>query len=102
MGMVKGLMVKEYHVISDSCSCGCHERLRVGSQVAADIREGLFKELGITCCGGIAHNKLLSKLVAGTHKPNQQTTLFPESTNTLMSSLKSVRNIPGTVFTLIT
>ena len=86
--------------VSDSCSCGCHERLKVGSQIAADIREGLFKELGITCCGGIAHNKLLSKLVAGAHKPNQQTTLFPESTSALMASLNSVRNIPGMKITI--
>lgn len=94
-GTLAGHVYGEEPSVIESCSCGCHERLRVGSQLAADIREGLFKELGITCCGGIAHNKLLSKLVAGTHKPNQQTTLFPENTSVLMSSLRSVRNIPG-------
>lgn len=75
--------------------CGCEQQLVVGSHIAAEIREGLFKELGITSCGGIAHNKLLSKLVAGTHKPNQQTTLFPRDVGTLMAQLNSVRCIPG-------
>ena len=92
---VSFMLIRKALFLTDSCSCGCHERLRVGSQLAADIREGLNRELGITCCGGIAHNKLLSKLVAGSHKPNQQTTLFPENTGSLMHSLKSVRNIPG-------
>ncbi|KAK3585277.1 hypothetical protein CHS0354_040221 [Potamilus streckersoni] len=79
----------------ESCICGCHTRLAVGSQIADDIRDSLFQELGITCCGGISYNKLLSKLVAGTHKPNQQTTLFPEQTQELLKSLKHVRQIPG-------
>ncbi|XP_046545340.1 DNA polymerase iota-like isoform X2 [Haliotis rubra] len=77
------------------CSCGCRIRLAVGSQIAADIREALHLELGITCCAGIAHNKLLAKLVAGTHKPNQQTTLFPDSVFTLLSSLSQARSLPG-------
>ena len=80
---------------SDLCGCGCHQRLTVGSQVAADIREGLCSELGITSCGGVAVNKLLSKLVASQHKPNQQTTLFPEQTKNLMGELTNVRQIPG-------
>ncbi|XP_013417693.1 DNA polymerase iota-like [Lingula anatina] len=80
---------------ADSCTCGCHARLTVGTQIAADIRSALQEELGISCCAGIASNKLLSKLVAGTHKPNQQTVLFPEHTFELMLSLEAVRAIPG-------
>ncbi|XP_053405434.1 DNA polymerase iota-like isoform X2 [Mercenaria mercenaria] len=92
--------MKGHVYMSDShakgtCTCGCRERLAVGSHIAEEIRAGLLKELGITCCGGIAHNKLLSKLVAGTYKPNQQTTLFPDKVNILMSSLNSVRSIQG-------
>ncbi|XP_067665765.1 DNA polymerase iota-like isoform X2 [Haliotis asinina] len=78
-----------------ACSCGCRLRLAVGSQIAADIREALHLELGITCCAGIAHNKLLAKLVAGKHKPNKQTTLFPDRVLTLLSSLSQTRSLPG-------
>ncbi|CAH1253906.1 POLI [Branchiostoma lanceolatum] len=72
-----------------------HTRLVCGSQIAGEMRETLHSELGITCCAGIAHNKLLAKLVAGRHKPNQQTTLLPEGVQPLMGTLKTVRNIPG-------
>ncbi|CAH1796183.1 unnamed protein product [Owenia fusiformis] len=77
------------------CYCGCHKRLLIGSQIAAEIRKSLHQELGITCCAGIAHNKLLAKLVGATHKPNQQTVLLPEFITELMVSLKDVRKIPG-------
>ncbi|BFY98096.1 hypothetical protein BsWGS_01136 [Bradybaena similaris] len=77
------------------CQCGCELRLQIGSQIAAEIREDLHKELGITSCAGIGHNKLLAKLVAGTHKPNQQTTLLPHSALDLVSSFSSVVSIPG-------
>lgn len=70
----------------------------MGSHIAAEIREGLAEDLGITCCAGISYNKLLSKLVAGTHKPNQQTTLFPYQAHMLLGELSSVRNIPGELF----
>ncbi|OWF54711.1 uncharacterized protein LOC110441558 [Mizuhopecten yessoensis] len=78
-----------------TCTCGCHERLTVGSQIAADIRDALHQEINITCCAGISYNKLLSKLVAGKHKPNQQTTLFPEQTAQFMATVGQVRRIPG-------
>lgn len=78
-----------------NCLCGCHSRLLIGSQVAMELRQALWEELGITGCAGIAHNKLLSKLVAGAHKPNQQTTLFPDRGMELLSTLKSVKQIPG-------
>ncbi|WAR00079.1 POLI-like protein [Mya arenaria] len=77
------------------CGCGCFQRLVVGSHLAGEIREALQTELKITCCAGVAHNKLLSKLVAGTYKPNQQTTLLPHMTARLLASLNSVRSIPG-------
>ncbi|XP_069137604.1 DNA polymerase iota-like isoform X2 [Argopecten irradians] len=77
------------------CICGCRDRLTVGSQISADIRDALYQELNITCCAGISYNKLLSKLVAGTHKPNQQTTLFPKQTAQFMSTVGQARRIPG-------
>ncbi|XP_063231159.1 DNA polymerase iota [Bacillus rossius redtenbacheri] len=88
----------EGHVYSDAterCMCGCYSRLRVGAVIAADMRAQIFEELGLTCCAGIAHNKLLAKLVCGVHKPNQQTTIFPSSVPGLMAGIESIRKIPG-------
>jgi len=70
-------------------------RLAVGSVIAAEMRQAIFSTLGLTGCAGIASNKLLAKLVSGTFKPNQQTTLLPYSTAELMSSLTGLIRVPG-------
>uniref|UniRef100_A0A8C1IA56 Polymerase (DNA directed) iota n=1 Tax=Cyprinus carpio TaxID=7962 RepID=A0A8C1IA56_CYPCA len=70
-------------------------RLAVGSVIAAEMRQAIFSTLGLTGCAGIANNKLLAKLVSGTFKPNQQTTLLPYSTAELMSSLTGLIKVPG-------
>ncbi|XP_030048815.1 DNA polymerase iota isoform X2 [Microcaecilia unicolor] len=72
-----------------------HLRLAVGSQIAAEMRETLYNRLGLTCCAGVASNKLLSKLVCGTFKPNQQTVLLPESCQRMMGSLEHLGKVPG-------
>ncbi|XP_066939377.1 DNA polymerase iota-like isoform X2 [Macrobrachium rosenbergii] len=79
----------------DPCGCGCYERLIVGSHIAREVREAIYKKTGITCCAGIAHNKLIAKIVSGYHKPNDQTLIFPWQVCDLMNSLKSVKSIPG-------
>ncbi|XP_063816087.1 DNA polymerase iota isoform X2 [Pseudophryne corroboree] len=86
------------HVYNDQIvnpSDWTHRRLVAGSHVAADIRAAVYSRLGLTGCAGIASNKLLSKLVSGTFKPNQQTVLFPESSSRLINSLSHVNRIPG-------
>ncbi|XP_075041567.1 DNA polymerase iota isoform X2 [Mixophyes fleayi] len=86
------------HVYNDqiiSLSDRIHQQMVAGSHVAADIRAAVFSRLGLTGCAGIASNKLLSKLVSGTFKPNQQTVLFPESSGHLINSLSHVNRIPG-------
>lgn len=88
------------HLMSDRnsftlCNCGCENRLIVGSIIAQEIRDRLFAELGITSCAGIAHNKILAKLIGSANKPNKQTVLAPVCASTFMSSLGSVRNITG-------
>ncbi|KAF5288483.1 hypothetical protein FQA39_LY15412 [Lamprigera yunnana] len=80
---------------SEICGCGCYDRLKMGSIISQEIREGLDKDLKLTTCAGIAHNKLLAKLVGSLHKPNQQTTIFPNSAVELMLNLSSVAKIPG-------
>lgn len=77
------------------CQCGCEERLKMGTVIAQEIREALRNEFNLTTCAGIAHNKLLAKLVGAKNKPNQQTVVFPNSALELMLSLSSVTKIPG-------
>ncbi|XP_044287488.1 DNA polymerase iota isoform X2 [Varanus komodoensis] len=72
-----------------------HRRLAVGSQIAAEMREAMYNRLGLTGCAGIATNKLLSKLVTGIFKPNQQTVLLPEGRQDLMVNLGLLRKVPG-------
>ncbi|XP_073950726.1 DNA polymerase iota [Choristoneura fumiferana] len=84
-----------YEEASANCACGCHTRLKLASQVAGEMRQKIFNELGFTTCAGIAHNKLLAKLICPLHKPNDQTTMFPEHAEGFMSALPSVRSIPS-------
>ncbi|KAL0819882.1 hypothetical protein ABMA28_007898 [Loxostege sticticalis] len=84
-----------YNEMSMECPCGCHTRLKIASQIASDMRQKIYNDLGYTTCAGIAHNKLLAKLVCPLHKPNDQTTIFPESAEGFMSTLQSVRCIPS-------
>ncbi|XP_015984680.2 DNA polymerase iota isoform X2 [Rousettus aegyptiacus] len=72
-----------------------HIRLLVGSQIAAEMREAMYNQLGLTGCAGVASNKLLAKLVSGVFKPNQQTVLLPESTQDLIHSLNHLKEMPG-------
>ncbi|KAL8204078.1 UNVERIFIED_CONTAM: hypothetical protein K2H54_066806 [Gekko kuhli] len=72
-----------------------HLRLAAGSQIAAEMRESVHARLGLTGCAGIALNKVQSKLVSGTFRPNQQTVLLPESRRGLMGSLEHIRKLPG-------
>ncbi|XP_053156646.1 DNA polymerase iota [Hemicordylus capensis] len=72
-----------------------HIRLAAGSQIAAEMREAMHNRLGLTGCAGVSSSKLLSKLVSGTFKPNQQTVLLPESRQDLMLSLAHISKVPG-------
>ncbi|XP_061470692.1 DNA polymerase iota isoform X2 [Rhineura floridana] len=72
-----------------------HIRLAVGSQIAAEMRAAMYDRLDLTGCAGVASNKLLSKLVSGIFKPNQQTVLLPESQQDLMASLDHMKKVPG-------
>lgn len=72
-----------------------HPRLALGSHIAAELREAIHCKLGLTGCAGIATNKLLAKLVSGTFKPNQQTSLLPENISDIMGCLSSLRKVPG-------
>ena len=68
--------------------------LQIGSQVAAEIRASIFKNVGFRTSAGIACNKLLAKLCSGLHKPNDQTVLTPVCAAGFVLPLP-VRTIPG-------
>ncbi|XP_056134753.1 DNA polymerase iota [Lampris incognitus] len=69
--------------------------LAIGSHIATELRAAINSKLGLTGCAGIATNKLLAKLVSGTFKPNQQTTLLPENIRDIMGCLSGLRKVPG-------
>ena len=69
----------------------------MGSVVAAEIRQAILNQVGLTCCAGIAHNKLLAKLVGGWKKPNMQSTLLPKDAENLLLGLRA-KDIPGIEF----
>lgn len=80
---------------SDKCDCGCTERINVASVIANEIRMSLYQEFNLTTCAGIAHNKLLAKVVGSVNKPNKQTLVYPNSALELMLSLQNIGNVPG-------
>lgn len=82
-------------VFTTNCLCGCQRRLTIGTHIAEELRASLQKELGITTCAGIAHNKMLAKLAGALNKPNNQTVVVPTRCRDLMVELKELRSIPG-------
>jgi DNA polymerase eta len=53
--------------------------------------------LGYKCSAGIAHNKILAKLVCGLHKPNKQTILPQEAVENFfeITSINKVNSLGG-------
>ncbi|XP_063359777.1 DNA polymerase eta [Cydia amplana] len=92
--------------ISDVHNYGCdsidfdHDHakmLLVGAAVVSEIRAAVFRETGYTCSAGIAHNKILAKLVCGMNKPNKQSVLPKHTVNILYKTLpvKKVKHLGG-------
>lgn len=48
-------------------------KLLIASSIVSDIRAAVKEKTGYECSAGIAHNKVLAKLVCGLNKPNKQT-----------------------------
>ncbi|KAL0893554.1 hypothetical protein ABMA27_013744 [Loxostege sticticalis] len=73
------------------------KQLLIGAVIVSEIRAAVYEETGYRCSAGIAHNKILAKLVCGMNKPNKQTVLPKHSINMLYSTLplKKVKHLGG-------
>lgn len=57
------------------------------SLIAKDIRERIFKEIGLTASAGISTNKFIAKVASDYNKPNGQKTVNPEEILTFLEQL---------------
>ncbi|CAG9862589.1 unnamed protein product [Phyllotreta striolata] len=75
----------------------CNLKLCLGAIIAEEIRAEVFKQTGYRCSAGIAHNKILAKLVCGVHKPNKQTVLPHDAVHEYFQNLplNKVRSLGG-------
>ncbi|XP_075213948.1 DNA polymerase eta [Lycorma delicatula] len=73
------------------------QRLAIGAVIVEEMRAAIFKRTGFRCSAGIAHNKIMAKLICGLHKPNRQTVLPLSGVSELFSNLPvhKVRNLGG-------
>ncbi|KAK0633716.1 impB/mucB/samB family protein [Immersiella caudata] len=69
----------------------------IGSEIVRDIRAVIKEKLHYTCSGGVARNKLLSKLGSAYKKPNQQTIVRNRAIHKFLSGFKftKIRNLGG-------
>jgi len=71
--------------------------LACGAIIVAQLRVRVLEETQFTCSAGIAHNKMLAKLVSGMHKPAQQTVVPSSSVQDFLASLpvKKMKQLGG-------
>ena len=55
--------------------------------IAQEIRERIFKEIGLTASAGISINKFIAKIASDYNKPNGQKTVNPEEVNAFLELL---------------
>lgn len=79
-------------------------RLAMGAAMAEEIRAAVFAKTGYRCSAGVAHNKILAKLVCGLHKPNQQTVLPQEGLSELYEKMpvRKIQSMGGKFGTNVT
>ncbi|KAI8937924.1 hypothetical protein NX059_005607 [Plenodomus lindquistii] len=60
----------------------------IASEIVRDVRKHIRDTLGYTCSGGVARNKMLSKLGSGYKKPNQQTVIRNRAVKHFLEDMK--------------
>ncbi len=58
------------------------------SMLASEIRERIFKEVGLRASAGISSNKFVAKIASDVNKPNGQKTIPPEEILTFLENLE--------------
>ncbi|XP_010905640.2 DNA polymerase kappa isoform X1 [Elaeis guineensis] len=74
----------------------CNERGLSGEEVAAELRNNVYEETGLTCSVGVAPNRLLAKVCSDINKPNGQY-ILPNDRKAVMTFISSlpIRKIGG-------
>jgi DNA polymerase eta len=69
----------------------------IGSDIIRSVRAAIREKLKYTCSGGIAQNKMLSKLGSAHKKPNQQTVIRNRAVQKFLSDFKftKIRGLGG-------
>ena len=62
--------------------------LVIASEIVRDVRARVKEELGYTCSGGVARNKMVAKLGSGHKKPNQQTVIRNRAVGHFLGGMK--------------
>ncbi|PSN72144.1 DNA/RNA polymerase [Corynespora cassiicola Philippines] len=60
----------------------------IASEIVREVRKQINDQLGYTCSGGIARNKMLAKIGSGYKKPNQQTVVRNRAVAHFLSDMK--------------
>ena len=68
--------------------------LLCGAIICDELRLEVLKQLNYSCSGGVAHNKMLSKIASAMHKPNKQT-LVPTCVVRNMMSCIPINRVAG-------
>ena len=68
--------------------------LLCGAIICDELRLEVLKQLKYSCSGGVAHNKMLSKIASAMHKPNRQT-LVPACVVKNMMSCIPINRVAG-------
>src|SRR5690606_30960236 len=58
------------------------------SLIASEIRQRIFKEIGLTASAGISINKFIAKIASDYNKPNGQKTVNPEEVLSFLEQLE--------------
>ncbi|XP_066928129.1 DNA polymerase eta-like [Clytia hemisphaerica] len=72
-------------------------RMAIGAVIAHRMRKAVQEKTGFSCSAGVGPNKMLAKIVAGFHKPNQQTMVVMDNVPEMFDSTKmrKIRSLGG-------
>lgn len=62
--------------------------IAIASEIVREVRAQVKEQLGYTCSGGIAKNKMVAKLGSGHKKPNQQTVIRSRAIGHFLGEMK--------------